>query len=101
MLHGALHTSNTRFALALRFIDAMLVTRDLQRGTSDFAKRVGADGADLIRDTHFKLKSCIINGGEATAEEYNAHLEAKAKSRKAISERLPKPYLGQYLYNLK
>ena len=79
----------------------MLVTRDLQRGTSDFAKRVGADGADLIRDTHFKLKSCIIHGGEATTEEYNAYVEEKKKSRKGAAAPLGKPFLGQYLYNLK
>ena len=69
------------------------MTRDIQQGTSAFAKRVGADGADLIRDTHYKLKSCIMNGGELTYEEF------AAAAGKAGSQ--GKQYLGQYLYNLK
>ncbi len=52
----------------------MLVTRDIKLGTSEFAKRVGADGADLVRDTHFKLKVCILNEGEAASPEEAAAL---------------------------
>ena len=76
-----------------RFIDAMLASRDIQQGTSDFAKRVGADGADLIRDTHFKLKSCILNGGELTFDEF--------ETAKKSGSQHGKQFLGQYLYNLK
>ena len=70
----------------------MLVTRDIQQGTSAFAKRVGADAPDLIRDTHFKLKSCILAGGELSLEELQAVKPGSDEKRQ---------YLGHYLYNLK
>lgn len=74
----------------------MLVTRDIKLGTSEFAKRVGADGADLIRDTHFKLKVCIMNEGEAASEEAAA---ANRGARQPGEKR--REFLGPYLYNLK
>jgi hypothetical protein len=78
-----------------RFIDAMLVTRDIKLGTSAFAKRVGADGADLIRDTHYKLKVCIMNDGEAESPEEEAKIKAAGQGPKR------REFLGPYLYDLK
>lgn len=79
------------FALALlaifRYLDAMLVSRELKAGASDFSKRVAEDDKRrLVRDAFGKLKMCVIAGGEfdPQAEKATANL----------------PKLGPYLYTL-
>ena len=58
-----------------RFIDAMLVQRELKAGKSEFAKRVAPeDAARLVRDRLFLLKNCIISGKDTPSEPFLYHL---------------------------
>lgn len=58
-----------------RFIDAMLVQRELKAGKSDLAKRVAPeDAARLVRDRLFLLKNCIISGKDTPSEPFLYHL---------------------------
>ena len=65
------HTSSPQY----RFIDAMLVQRELKAGKSDLAKRVAPeDAARLVRDRLFLLKNCIISGKDTPSEPFLYHL---------------------------
>lgn len=58
-----------------RFIDAMMVQRELKAGASGFAKRVeSADAGRLVRDRLFLLKNCVISGKDTHAEPFLYHL---------------------------
>jgi hypothetical protein len=56
-----------------RFIDAMLVQREIKAGASDFAQRIATeDKGRLVRDRLYLLKQCVIAGKDAdsTKEPY-------------------------------
>jgi hypothetical protein len=61
-----------------RFLDAMLVQRDLKLGASEFAKRIAPEDQNrLVRDRLYLLKKCLLNGKDADAKSepylYNLH----------------------------
>ena len=58
-----------------RFIDAMMVQRELKAASSEFAKRVAPEDAGrLVRDRLFLLKSCVIAGKDTPSEPFLYHL---------------------------